>query len=98
MTAHDTGKGVSIGNREEARSPPTDRRGPFGGRDILVHSMHQLEMHGWDIVLHVHDEIVAEDEPNRELGEYLALMQKRPSWAKDLPVAVEGWSGSRYRK
>lgn len=67
-------------------------------RDILVHSMHQLEMHGWDIVLHVHDEIVAEDEPNRELAEYLALMSIRPSWAKGLPVAVEGWSGSRYRK
>lgn len=67
-------------------------------RDILVHSMHQLEMHGWDIVLHVHDEIVAEDEPNRELGDYLALMSTRPSWAQDLPVAVEGWSGSRYRK
>lgn len=67
-------------------------------RDILVHSMHQLELHGWDIVLHVHDEIVAEDEPNRELAEYLAIMSIRPSWAKGLPVAVEGWSGSRYRK
>jgi DNA polymerase len=60
--------------------------------------MHDLELHGWNIVLHVHDEIVAEDTPDRDLAEYLGVMRKQPYWAPDLPIAVEGWAGTRYKK
>lgn len=67
-------------------------------RDILVDRMHDLELHSWNIVLHVHDEIVAEDTPDRDLAEYLGVMRKQPHWAPDLPLAVEGWAGTRYKK
>lgn len=67
-------------------------------RDILVDRMHDLELHGWNIVLHVHDEIVAEDTPDRDLAEYLGVMRKQPHWAPDLPLAVEGLAGTRYKK
>lgn len=67
-------------------------------RDVLVHSLQQLESRGWEIVLHVHDELVAEMEPSCSLDDYLSLMRKPPSWALDLPIAVDGWTGIRYRK
>lgn len=38
------GKGVNIGHREEARSPLTDRRGPFGGRDSLTNGRRSHEL------------------------------------------------------
>ena len=68
-------------------------------RDILMHSMGTLADAGEEIVLHVHDEIVTE-------GDYTALdvprledlMAQAPAWAKDFPIAVEGWIGKRYRK
>lgn len=68
-------------------------------RDVLVHAMVQLESAGYPIVLHVHDEIVAEIAGNeKELMNYLHIMQQPPSWAAGLPIAVEGWAGVRYRK
>lgn len=70
-------------------------------RDVLAEAITRIDGAGWFIVLHVHDEIVAEvsaTNPQAPLAEYLKLMQVSPSWAKGLPIAVEGWSGVRYRK
>lgn len=68
-------------------------------RDILVHAMVNLDEAGYPIVLHVHDEIVAEIfGSEKELINYLNIMQVPPPWAPGLPIAVEGWAGVRYRK
>jgi len=68
-------------------------------RDILAHSMVALDDAGWDIVLHVHDEIVTETEPGFGSTEELeSLMAARPAWLAGCPVSAEGWSESRYRK
>ncbi|HEX8873109.1 MAG TPA: DNA polymerase [Nitrosospira sp.] len=70
-------------------------------RDILAHALIQLHANGWPIVLHVHDEIVAEVQSGgspRPLEEFLAAMKQSPPWAAGLPIAVEGWKGRRYRK
>lgn len=66
-------------------------------RDVLAEAMTRLDEAGWPIVLHVHDEIVAETAPGGLPG-YLDLMKQAPAWAAGLPIAVEGWQGVHYRK
>lgn len=66
-------------------------------RDILAEAMLRLDVAGWPIMLHVHDEIVAESHTGN-LAEYLAIMKQAPLWAAGLPIAVEGWTGVHYRK
>jgi DNA polymerase len=66
-------------------------------RDLLAEAMLRLDDAGWDIVLHVHDEIVAEQEfpvPNA----MTAIMGVAPEWAKDFPIAVKCSPMSRYGK
>lgn len=70
-------------------------------RDCLFDSMLRIDKAGIDIVLHVHDEIVAECEA--EAGdETLALMESimavSPLWAKDLPLRGDGYVTTIYRK
>lgn len=68
-------------------------------RDLLVNAMFNLTEAGYDIVLHVHDEICAEvDEGKGNLAEFEALMAKLPDWAEGFPLKAEGWIGKRYRK
>lgn len=68
-------------------------------RDILAHSMVTLDEAGWEIVLHVHDEIVTETDPGFGSTEELeALMAAQPAWLAGCPVSAEGWSEERYRK
>ncbi len=68
-------------------------------RDILAEAMLRIEAAGFPIVLHVHDEIVAEvPEGFGSLKEFTCLMTRKPAWALDLPIAASAWSGPRYTK
>ena len=68
-------------------------------RDVLRDAMFRLENAGYEIVMHVHDEIVCEvDEHFGSLKEFEAIMAEVPRWAKGFPIKVEGWEGDRYRK
>lgn len=68
-------------------------------RDLLVNAMFNVTKAGYDVVMHIHDEIVAEiDEGKGNLAEFESLMTKLPEWAKGLPLKAEGWIGKRYRK
>lgn len=69
-------------------------------RDILAHNMHAIEAAGYEIVLTVHDEIIAEAPDSDEFnGEHLAsLMARNPPWAPDIPLAAAGFDAKRYRK
>lgn len=61
--------------------------------------MFRLDEASYPIVMHTHDEVVAESpEGEGSLQEFLEIMAERPSWAQDLPIKVEGWKGERYRK
>jgi len=68
-------------------------------RELLVDAMFRFEERGFPVVLTVHDEIVVE---HPAITEDLVkeIMSERPQWAVEieLPVAVEAWSGRRYRK
>lgn len=66
-------------------------------RDILADAMLRVEAAGIELILTVHDEIVADTKAGR-LDEMIAIMEVPPAWAPDIPLAVEGWEGFRYRK
>lgn len=68
-------------------------------RDVMAEAMLRHDAAGYPLVLTVHDEIVADvPEGHGSLDEFLRLSAERPEWALDLPIAVEGWQGRRYRK
>ena len=73
-------------------------------RDFLAEAMLRVEKHGYKVVLHVHDEIVAEvpeflegDDFN-DLDYFINDIITLPNWAEGCPIAAEGWRGKRYRK
>src|SRR5690606_2073344 len=69
-------------------------------RDILTHAMLNLAKAGYPIVLHIHDEIVAEvDKGWGSIDEFERIMATMPEWCRRWPVrAAGGWRGLRYRK
>lgn len=70
-------------------------------RDLLATSLVRCDQEGIPVVLHVHDEIVAEV-PASESRDYLdrlaRIMSEPPSWAEGFPIGVEGFTCPRYVK
>ena len=68
-------------------------------RDVLVNGLFQVESRDYPVVLHVHDEAVAEvPETAGSVEEFEKLLCKTPVWAAGLPLKAEGWRGKRYKK
>ncbi len=68
-------------------------------RDLLAYAMLNIEKAGYEIVLTVHDEIIAEvDKKKGSVEEFEVLMEKLPEWAEGLPLKAEGYSCGRYQK
>jgi DNA polymerase len=68
-------------------------------RDVLVNGMFNVEQAGYPIVMHVHDEAIAEvPEHYGSVSEFEALLCQLPDWASGLPLKAEGWRGKRYKK
>src|SRR5271165_5110604 len=56
-------------------------------RDILAHAIVNLEQAGYAVVLHVHDEIVAEIPENwGSVRDFEVIMSNLPEWAANWPV------------
>lgn len=70
-------------------------------RDILAEAMECLEGDGYEIVAHVHDEVIVEV-PAKGAEAYLeavnGLMGVEPEWAYGLPLRAEGYLCTSYRK
>lgn len=64
-------------------------------RDILAHGLVLAEERGFEPVMHVHDEIIAENCTAAELAEVMSIV---PDWAEGLPLAAKGFDCARYRK
>lgn len=69
-------------------------------RDIQQHGLRLLEAAGYNIVLHVYDEDVAEvPEGFGSVAEFEKIMMTLPDWAADWPIrASGGWRRKRYGK
>jgi len=68
-------------------------------RDLLVESMQDLD--NYDIVMHVHDEIVIEvdeDDAEKCLDDMVRVMSVAPEWAKGLPLSAVGEISERFGK
>jgi DNA polymerase len=69
-------------------------------RDIFKHGELIAEEAGYEVVMPVHDELVAEapdtDEYSHE--ELAECMSEVPPWAEGLPLEAKGFSSYRYRK
>ena len=67
--------------------------------DILRHALSELDARGVDVVLHVHDEVVAEsDDVERTMAVMRDVMCTPPKWAAGLPLSIEMHGMSRYGK
>lgn len=68
-------------------------------RDLLADSMIRAEKKGYEIVLHVHDELVA-DMPYGQgsLDELREIMLDSPEWARGLPLDAAGGESGRFKK
>lgn len=68
--------------------------------EVLKSNMPRIEEAGFELVLSVHDELIAEAPDTDDFtGEALAgLMSIVPDWAEWLPLAAAGFHDYRYRK
>jgi hypothetical protein len=68
-------------------------------RDLFVEAMHRLEAAGYPIVLHAHDEGVAEVPAEfGSIEEFVRIFTELPAWAVGLPVAAKARAGERWCK
>ena len=68
-------------------------------RDLLAEAMLRVERKGYPIVMHCHDEIIAEvPEGSGSVEEMCGVMAVRPSWAEGLPLRADGYECPFYQK
>lgn len=70
-------------------------------RDVLFTSMQRLKSEGFDICMHVHDEVVAEVEQHagESLLDYMGLVMAKPiDWAPGLIMTADGYTTDYYKK
>lgn len=69
-------------------------------RDLLINGLKQSHAAGFEIVGHVHDEIIclADAEDQDAQARLVAAMTKNPDWCADAPVRAEAYTATYYRK
>ena len=68
-------------------------------RDLLAEAMLRVEKKGYPIVMHCHDEIIAEvPESTGSVDEMCEVMAVQPEWAEGLPLRADGYECSFYQK
>lgn len=70
-------------------------------RDLLGDLLIRLEDQGYQVVGHVHDEVIVEttwEDSKRHESAVIVMMSEGPEWAQGLPLAAEGFTCERYQK
>lgn len=70
-------------------------------RDLLANAMLQLDKAGYNITMHIHDEVIAEVEDTTAKEAYakmIEIMSIAPIWAIDLPLNADGYLTKFYKK
>ena len=70
-------------------------------RDLLAVALVRVDKEpGWDIILHIHDEVVCETPNTAEysVSKLESMMCELPSWAEGFPLVAEGAELKRYAK
>jgi len=69
-------------------------------RDVLAHGLLGAEKAGYQVCLHVHDELITEtpDKPDYTAEGLEQIMATNPPWSLGLPLAAAGYEAYRYRK
>jgi DNA polymerase len=73
-------------------------------RDCLAEEIERVELAGFPVAFHVHDEVVIDYfhklsiAENHGLEKVCRIMAEPVSWAPDLPLGAEGWTGMFYKK
>lgn len=70
-------------------------------RDCLAQSMLELDKAGFEIVMHVHDEVVCEvplENKEEHLERMCEIMGSEIHWAKGLPLNADGYLTPYYKK
>lgn len=71
------------------------------GRDCLEYALRQLKTAGYNVVFHVHDEVVIEADAAQaaeQLDDVRRIMSQPAPWAAGLPLNAEGWVGAFFTK
>lgn len=68
-------------------------------RDCLAIAIEHLEEIGFNVVFHIHDEVVIDcPEGQADLDKVTKIMTLPIPWAPDLPLNADGWVGDFFKK
>ena len=72
------------------------------GRDCLAFALDNLRRAGYQVVFHVHDEVIIElpttQDAEAALDSVVRIMSTVPPWAEGLPLNAAGWHGDFFTK
>lgn len=72
------------------------------GRDCLAFALDNLRRAGYQVVFHVHDEVIIElpttQDAEAALDSVVRIMSIVPPWAEGLPLNAAGWYGDFFTK
>ena len=67
-------------------------------RDLLAEAMERLTTAGYQIVMHIHDEVVIEAPMDARLDDACRIMSETPDWAPGLKLNAAGYECMFYQK
>lgn len=67
-------------------------------RDCLAVTLDRIKAKGWDVVFHVHDEVVVDAPLDVTVDEVCDLMSEPIDWAPGLVLKAAGFEGNYYKK
>jgi DNA polymerase len=67
-------------------------------RDCLAVNIHRLMERDYNVVFHIHDEVVIDATPDQHLQDVIDIMRTPISWAPGLPLNADGWEGNYFTK